>query len=395
MAPTAGECTMTLQGHTSSVYCVACVTLSDGTSRRAISGSWDETLRVWDLPAEEQGALASPSTATANATAQLVRATAGSDAAELQHALHEASAAGGVAEDVLLAAVAQLSLLEGGGASGDGGGPDEDAHCQVAGGHDSGASGNAGGPGGGSDPASPSSSAATGATAMHARLGEEPIDDGILGPIAGVGQAELLSIAEAAERTGIADVDMHAFMAAEFAASLRAADQLGELTVDEAAAITLYTMECELYRTLNRLLRARDRQQLRPFFSYLRLLLQARAKLPKHAGSLWRGVKGVDLRSKFPQGKELWWWAFTSTTKALSTLSNDMFLGKTGVRTVFMIETSSGVDIMPYSIFQGDASEAEVLLFPGTKLVVVDNLDMGNGLFQVHLRELPTPQLIK
>ena len=72
-----------------------------------------------------------------------------------------------------------------------------------------------------------------------------------------------------------------------------------------------------------------------------------------------------------------------------------MFLGKTGVRTVFMIETSSGVDIMPYSIFQGDASEAEVLLFPGTKLVVVDNLDMGNGLFQVHLRELPTPQLIK
>ena len=128
----------------------------------------------------------------------------------------------------------------------------------------------------------------------------------------------------------------------------------------EAAAITLYTMECELYRTLNRLLRARDRQQLRPFFSYLRLLLQARAKLPKHAGSLWRGVKGVDLRSKFPQGKELWWWAFTSTTKALSTLSNDMFLGKTGVRTVFMIETSSGVDIMPYSIFQGDASEAEV-----------------------------------
>ena len=123
MAPTAGECTMTLQGHTDSVWCVACVTLSDGTSRRAISGSTDKTLRVWDLPAEEQGAMASPSAATANATAQLVRATAGSDAAELQHALHEASAAGGVAEDVLLAAVAQLSLLEGGGASGDGGGP--------------------------------------------------------------------------------------------------------------------------------------------------------------------------------------------------------------------------------------------------------------------------------
>jgi len=32
---------------------------------------------------------------------------------------------------------------------------------------------------------------------------------------------------------------------------------------------------------------------------------------------------------------------------------------------------------------QHEASEAEVLLFPGTKLAVVDVMDMGNGLFQV------------
>ena len=41
-------------------------------------------------------------------------------------------------------------------------------------------------------------------------------------------------------------------------------------------------------------------------------------------------------------------------------------------------------------------SEAEVLLFPGTKLEVVDVADMGHGLFQVHLQEVQLPvQLFK
>ena len=56
-----------------------------------------------------------------------------------------------------------------------------------------------------------------------------------------------------------------------------------------------------------------------------------------------------------------------------------------------MCEITSGLDIEPYSSFQEEASEAEVLLFPGTKLKVVDAMDMGNGLTQVHLREVKIP----
>ena len=49
-----------------------------------------------------------------------------------------------------------------------------------------------------------------------------------------------------------------------------------------------------------------------------------------------------------------------------------------------------------YSAFQGDQTEAEVLLFPGTKFEVVDATEMAPGLFQVHLREVKVPmQLIK
>ena len=123
------------------------------------------------------------------------------------------------------------------------------------------------------------------------------------------------------------------------------------------------------------------------------LLLEARNKLPKHTQSVWRGVKGVDLTSGFPKGKKIFWWAFNSTSKNVSTLLDPMFCGTSGTRTQFMIEAVSGIDIAHYSMVD---SEAEVLLFPGTKLEVVDVADMGHGLFQVHLREVKVPvQLIK
>ena len=125
---------------------------------------------------------------------------------------------------------------------------------------------------------------------------------------------------------------------------------------------------------------------------YLLLLLLARDKLPKYVGTVWRGVKDVDLRDKFPPGKEIYWWAFSSATKALSTLQEPLFLGKSGKRTQFLIEATSGIDINSYSMY----GEAEVLLFPGTKLDVIGTVDLGGGLFQVHLKEVTVDvELIK
>ena len=61
------------------------------------------------------------------------------------------------------------------------------------------------------------------------------------------------------------------------------------------------------------------------------------------------------------------------------------------MRTIFNIQVLNGVDIVRYSIYQEEDSEAEVLLYPGTKLKVVDAMDMGNGLFIVHLHEVAVP----
>lgn len=223
-------------------------------------------------------------------------------------------------------------------------------------------------------------------------LAAEPL--GMLGPVTGVRQVERLSLVEAALATGVSDMDAHGFIAAEHGETLAAATPQ-PLDADEAGALHLYTMESELYPTLNRLLRSRERQLLKPFFPYLKLLLLARDKLPKYSGTVWRGVK-EDLRGRYPEGKTVYWWAFSSTTKKVQVLQKPTFLGQSGTRTQFLIEVMSGVDIEPYSGFQGQESEAEVLLYPGTKLQVVGTAELGAGLFQVHLKEVAVPvQLIK
>ncbi|CAF4819790.1 unnamed protein product [Rotaria sp. Silwood2] len=70
-----------------------------------------------------------------------------------------------------------------------------------------------------------------------------------------------------------------------------------ELTVDEAAAIYLYTMlrskeDQTVPIQLNKALRSRAQSQLIPWFSYLQLLTTAINKLPSVKGTIWRCAQG-------------------------------------------------------------------------------------------------------
>jgi hypothetical protein len=100
-----------------------------------------------------------------------------------------------------------------------------------------------------------------------------------------------------------------------------------KLTVNHAAALWLYTCESPLYRTLNRLLRARNRKELKAgFFPYLRLLLEAFARLGEAHSKPCMVNRGVaqDLVGANPdlyvKGSELTWWGFSSTTTDISAL---------------------------------------------------------------------------
>ncbi|CAF1278617.1 unnamed protein product [Adineta steineri] len=72
------------------------------------------------------------------------------------------------------------------------------------------------------------------------------------------------------------------------------------LTRDESASIMLYSMEWEPHEeclsfALNAALRTEDRKELKPWFSYLKLILTALEKLPSTPCNVFRGVNLVPL----------------------------------------------------------------------------------------------------
>jgi hypothetical protein len=98
-----------------------------------------------------------------------------------------------------------------------------------------------------------------------------------------------------------------------------------KLTPDQAKALWLYTCESPLYSTLNRLLRARNRAELKAgFFPLLRLLLEAFAVLATpELRMVNRGV-ALDVVAANPdlyvKGSALIWWGFASTMTDISVL---------------------------------------------------------------------------
>ncbi|CAM4841614.1 unnamed protein product [Rotaria magnacalcarata] len=213
----------------------------------------------------------------------------------------------------------------------------------------------------------------------------------MLQPISGYEEEPLLSIEEACKPLEkILDQELKQNMVIAKMNSEEPADQL---TPDESASIHLYTMEWKkrensLYAVLNRTLRMADRSKLKPWFRYLKLFLTAFFKLPSSQHTIiWRGVT-EDLGGVYTKGRKVAWWALSSCTAAISVLESELYLGTSGERTIFSIQTTSGKCIKAHSYFQ---QEDEILLAPGRYFEVIDKLSPGNGLNIIHIREIPPP----
>jgi hypothetical protein len=164
------------------------------------------------------------------------------------------------------------------------------------------------------------------------------------------------------------------------------------LTRDESSSIMLYTMEWEptekcLYFALNAALRSEDRRKLRPWFSYLKLILTALFRLPSNRHFVYRGVK-MDMSEQYPKDKTFIWWAFSSCTSSIEILEKPQFLGGTGARTLFTIDCNSGKDISRHSFYQ---SEKEILLLAARQFIVKSCLQPAPGLRMVQLEEVEAP----
>jgi hypothetical protein len=168
------------------------------------------------------------------------------------------------------------------------------------------------------------------------------------------------------------------------------------LTIDESAAIRLYTIEWEsphrsLYSMLNRTLKKDNRENPRPYFKYMKLFLSALAKLPcVPPSTVWRGVT-KNASAEFPPGTSVTWWAFSSCTTALTVLENNMYLGTVGNRTLFSVEAINGRSVRAHSYF---VTEDEILLLPGTHMIVQSQFSPAPDLHIIHLKQVIPEQVL-
>jgi len=155
-----------------------------------------------------------------------------------------------------------------------------------------------------------------------------------------------------------------------------------KLTLDESAAIRLYTMTPSVYKQLNAALRTENRNELEKWFPYLRLLITALNKLPSlPTTTVYRGVAD-DISFNFDEDKSVQrWWSINSCSTDLKVIEH--FLGGSG--TFFIIETSYGKNISEYS---AKRDEKEIILMPGTRVrLQCAPLEIQNRPYTFSLRE--------
>ena len=206
-----------------------------------------------------------------------------------------------------------------------------------------------------------------------------------LTPIEGYEKKKLVSLEDALSEI---EPPIHNLKSMIWTAKRNSRSPSDGLTTDESASIHLYTLEWpethqSIYTLLNEKLRCEQRNELQSWYSYLKLLLTALYKLPPLKRTIWRGIRAnvMDLYRE-----DFIWWGMSSCTETMKVM--ERFVGRSGVRTLFMIECINGKSIKSHSFFK---DENEILLMPGTYLRVIDKWSPANDLYIIHLQEETPP----
>lgn len=231
-----------------------------------------------------------------------------------------------------------------------------------------------------------------GKTSRYSDFYQEPIDH-LLTPIKGFDDRPLLQLTGAIESVAHCFYEIHDYVNV---ALTNCENPREGLSQQESAAIQLYTMEFShgksLYSVLNEALRSEVRDNLKPWFPYLQLLLGGLQKLPNQAIRIWRGIRSVDLSEKYQTGTRFAWWGVSSCTVDMKILESSKFLGKTGLRTLFSIDCINGKSIALHSIF--GRTENEFILMPGSYFEVTGQLNLAQDLYIIELKEIKPPMTL-
>lgn len=215
-----------------------------------------------------------------------------------------------------------------------------------------------------------------------------------LAPVKGLGSVPLMSLMDATVHliTSLVGLQGCVATAMRFAherTSRQGPDPYG-LTEDMVACIYLYTTEV-VFGALNSCLRSENREGVKRFFPFLRLLLASLQRLPSYSGIVYRGSK-KDLSKSYTIGQSFSLWSFQSATTDENSLRNDAFLGNSGSRSLLCLEITGGKDISMYSAF---AEEKEILI-PAGCTFKVEEAGPGEerGLVKFSIRQISPSELL-
>jgi hypothetical protein len=135
------------------------------------------------------------------------------------------------------------------------------------------------------------------------------------------------------------------------------------------------------YEQLNKALREENHETLKPWFSFMRLIMSGLEKLPDASGQIiWRGI-AQDIGSLYSDNMTFTWRSFNSCTTNLKVIVP--YIGLRG--TAFAIECKRAKNISGFSVVK---DEAEVILLPGTNFHVISSSLLPDNLYIVHLKEI-------
>jgi hypothetical protein len=168
------------------------------------------------------------------------------------------------------------------------------------------------------------------------------------------------------------------------------------LSVDESAAIMLYTMSWKpvnkcLHNALNAVLRSEDRTKLEPWFLYLKLFFSALERLPPLHQTVYRGIK-QDMQKDYKEGETIIWWGVSSCTASVDLIQSEVFAKTTDARTIYEIECSSAKDIHNHS---WQPADNEILILPAIQFKVVACLKQNESVLKIKLQETIPSSLLR
>lgn len=167
------------------------------------------------------------------------------------------------------------------------------------------------------------------------------------------------------------------------------------LTSDQSASIMLCTMRWQpleqcLSVALNKTLRSTDREKLKPWLSYLKLLLSSLDHIPSFHRTIYRGIQS-DVSEQYTKDRSIIWWDLSLCSTMIDHLYSKKYLNRKDTRTIFTIECYSSKDISQHAY---DTSQDLILLLPATQFQVIRSLKQKPNIHWIRLNEIRSPYFL-